>query len=76
MKMEKVSSVKEYIERIEQIREQNKLGHSLVFRGQGNSSWEIKSSLERDLEKTGIKSDFFFLKDYLKLKCLVIFIHG
>ena len=64
--MEKISSVKEYIEHIEQIREQNKLGYSLVFRGQGNSSWEIKSSLERDLEKAGIKSDFFFLKDYYR----------
>jgi len=58
--MEKVSSVKEYIERIEQIREQNKLGHSLVFRGQGNSSWKIESTLER----AGIKS--IFLKDYYR----------
>ena len=60
MKMKKVSSIKEYIDRIEQIHTWNKFGLSLVFRGQGDSSWEIRSSLER----AGIKS--IFLKEYYR----------
>ena len=63
--MTKVSSIKEYIDRIEQIRLENKQELPMVFRGQGNSSWEIKSTLER----TGIKS--IFSKEYYRsIDCL------
>lgn len=68
--MKKIYSIKEYIERIEQIRTWNKFGHSLVFRGQGCSSWKIKSSLERELEKADIKEislkEYYRSIDYLK----------
>ena len=64
--MEKVSSVKEYIERIEQIREQNKLGYSLVFRGQGDSSWEIKSTLERSGIKSISLKEYYWSIDFFK----------
>lgn len=58
--MKKVSSIKEYIECIEQIRKRNTLRLPMVFRGQGNSEWPIRSTLER----AGI--DKIFSKEYYK----------
>ena len=66
MKMEKVSSVKEYIESIEQIRTWNKYGQSLVFRGQGDSSWEIKSTLERSGIKSISLKEYYWSIDFFK----------
>lgn len=58
--MKKVSSIKEYIDCIEEIRSLNKQKLPMVFRGQGNSEWPIRSTLER----AGI--DKIFSKEYYK----------
>lgn len=64
--MKKVSSVKEYIDCVEKIRGWNKLGNSFVFRGQGNSSWVIQSTLERAGVKNVLLKEYYRAIDYLK----------
>jgi len=64
--MKRVSSIKEYIECIEQIRLLNKRKLPMVFRGQGNSSWKIKSTLERVGVKNIFSKEYYRSIDYLK----------
>ncbi len=64
--MKKVSSVKEYIDCVEKIRGWNKLSNSIVFRGQGNSSWVIQSTLERAGVKNVLLKEYYRAIDYLK----------
>lgn len=64
--MKKITSVKEYIEQLGQIRQLNKLGYSLLFRGQADSSWTIQSTLERvGIAEISLK-DYYTEIDYFK----------
>lgn len=63
---EKVNSIKDYIDCIEQIRKKSRLNYSMVFRGQGDSSWEICSTLERvGIPEISMK-EYYEAVDYLK----------
>ena len=64
--MKKVSSIKEYIECIEQIRLLNKRKLPMFFRGQCNSEWPIRSTLERAGIERIFSKEYYRSIDYLK----------
>lgn len=64
--MKRVSSIKEYIECIEQIRKRNTLRLPMVFRGQCNSKWPIRSTLERAGIERIFSKEYYRSIDYLK----------
>ncbi len=64
--MNKIASIKEYIDCIEKIRDWNKFEHSMAFRGQGNSAWTIRSTLERAGINRVFLKEYYRSIDYLK----------
>jgi len=64
--MKKVSSIKEYIECVEQIHLLNKKKLPMVFRGQSHSEWPIQSTLERAGKKNIFSKEYYRSIDCLK----------
>jgi len=50
-----IKTVKEYVEEISKYKEELSEAPIILFRGQTNSDWTIKSSLERELARHGIE---------------------